>query len=131
MKIKVILHNKTLLEKDCIYLLFKNEDGEVGILKDHVPIILLGKNGFLKIKYESKIEEYVSYKNGIFKFYKNEAILLASIATKANSIIKSDNFLNQMLLEKKKNNQKEQIDFSKLERELLENIKKGKAGSVK
>lgn len=131
MKIKVILHNKTLLEKDCIYLLFKNEDGEVGILKDHVPIILLGKNGFLKIKYESKIEEYVSYKNGIFKFYKNEAILLASIATKANSIIKSDNLLNQMLLEKKKNNQKEQIDFSKLERELLENIKKGKAGSVK
>ena len=131
MKIKVILHNKTLLEKDCIYLLFKNEDGEVGILKDHVPIILLGKNGFLKIKYESKIEEYVSYKNGIFKFYKNEAILLASIATKANSIIKSDNILNEMLLEKKKNNQKEQIDFSKLERELLENIKKGKAGSVK
>lgn len=131
MKIKVILHNKTLLEKDCIYLLFKNEDGEVGILKDHVPIILLGKNGFLKIKYESKIEEYVSYKNGIFKFYKNEAILLASIATKANSIIKSDNLLNEMLLEKKKNNQKEQIDFSKLERELLENIKKGKAGSVK
>ncbi len=131
MKIKVILHNKTLLEKDCVYLLFKNEDGEVGILKDHVPIILLGKNGFLKIKYESKIEEYVSYKNGIFKFYKNEAILLASIATKANSIIKSDNLLNEMLLEKKKNNQKEQIDFSKLEKELLENIKKGKAGSVK
>ena len=92
---------------------------------------MLGKNGFLKIKYESKIEEYVSYKNGIFKFYKNEAILLASIATKANSIIKSDNLLNQMLLEKKKNNQKEQIDFSKLERELLENIKKGIAGSVK
>lgn len=126
MKIKVILHNKTLLEKDCVYLLFKNEDGEVGILKDHVPIILLGKNGFLKIKYESKIEEYVSYKNGIFKFYKNEAILLASIATKANSIIKSDNLLNEMLLEKKKNNQKEQIDFSKLEKELLENIKKVK-----
>ena len=131
MKIKVILHNKTLLEKDCVYLLFKNEDGEVGILKDHVPIILLGKNGFLKIKYESKIEEYISYKNGIFKFYKNEAILLASIATKANSIIKSDNLLNEMLLKKKKNNQKEQIDFSKLEKELLENIKKGKAGSVK
>lgn len=131
MKIKVILHNKTLLEKNCTYLQFKNEDGEVGVLKDHVPIILLGKKGFLKVKYENKKEEYISYKNGIFKFYKNDAILLASIAAKGDNITESDNLLNEIMLEKKRVNQKEQIDFSKLERELLENIKNGKAGSVK
>lgn len=118
--LEIILHSKTLLTTNTDEIVFIGEEGEYGILKDHSPVVLFSRTGYLKYN-----QSFIYFTDGILKFINNKAILLASLATISET--KEDALLkyNELSDSIKKESEIELVDFSKLERDLLDNIKKG------
>lgn len=130
MKVKVVLQNKTLINTNATYIHLITEKGEAGMLDNHAPIIMLGKKGYLIIRLKPGEEKFVAYQNGILKVANNEAIFLASIAALEDTKEKAQESLDELFGEVLGKSKQENVDFSKIERELFDNIRKGRAGSV-
>ena len=52
MKIVVSTHQGVVLNNEVDYILVHNEAGEFGILKNHVPVVAVIKEGFIKVTYK-------------------------------------------------------------------------------
>lgn len=128
MQVKVVLQNKTLIDKKATYIHFICENGEAGMYDNHAPIIMLGKNGFLIIRDENGVESFIAYQNGILKVANNKASLLASLAVVSNTKDKAKEKLDSIFSTMLSRSKKETADFSKIEKDLFDNIKKAGAG---
>ncbi|MFA6800850.1 MAG: hypothetical protein WCR19_01925 [Acholeplasmataceae bacterium] len=111
------------------YAVVKNEDGEIAILKDHIPIILHVQQGYLKF-IKAKEEIFMVVEQAVVEFKKNELIILALEAQIGKTLAKAQEAFEKNKKEKLELTKKENIDFSKLEKDLKENIKKSKAGHL-
>jgi len=111
------------------YAVIKNQDGEIAILKDHVPILLHVYDGYIKFV-QSKQEIFMVLEQAIVEFKKNELTILALEAQVGKTLEKAQQAFDQRKKDKLELTKKENVDFSKLERELRENIKKSKSGHV-
>ena len=114
---------------ETVYVVIRNEDGELAIMQNHTPIILQIKEGFIKFVGE-KTESFLIIEQGIIEFKHNELNILALEAHAGETLEKARKNFNHMKKEKLDLTKKENIDFSKLERDLKENITKGKAGQL-
>ena len=108
------------------YVVVRNEDGETGILNNHIPIILQIKEGYCRFV-SGKNESFLVVEQGVVEFKNNELNILALEAQMGQTLDKARAAFNLMKKEKMELAKKENIDFSKMERELKENIIKGKA----
>lgn len=111
------------------YVIIRNEDGEMGILNDHIPIVVQMREGFVKFV-QGKNESFLVVEQGVIEFKDNELTILALEAQIGQTLDKAKSAFNLMKKEKMELAKKENIDFSKQERELRENITKSKAGQV-
>ncbi len=111
------------------YVILRNEDGEMGILNNHIPIIVQMREGFIKFV-QGKNESFLVVEQGVIEFKDNELTILALEAQMGQTLDKAKTAFNLMKKEKMEFAKKENIDFSKQERELRENIMKSKAGQV-
>jgi F-type H+-transporting ATPase subunit epsilon len=111
------------------YVILKNEDGELGILNDHIPIIIQMREGYLKFV-KGKNESFMVVEQGVVEFKNNLLTILALEAQIGATFDKAKAAFDQMKKDKLELTKKENIDFSKQERELKENITKSKAGQV-
>lgn len=111
------------------YVLIHNEDGELAILDNHIPIILQIKTGYLKLV-RDKSENFLVVEQGVIEFKDNELSILALEAQMGATLEKARHAFEMMKKEKLQITKKENIDFSKQERELKENITKSKAGQI-
>ncbi len=111
------------------YVVIRNEDGELAILNDHIPIILQIKEGFLKLVKDNN-ENYLVVEQGVIEFKNNEVNILALEAQMGSTLEKAKSAFDHMKKEKLQMTKKENIDFSKQERDLKENITKSKAGQL-
>lgn len=111
------------------YVVIHNEDGELAILENHIPIILQIKEGFLKFV-RNKKNSYLIVEQGVVEFKKNELVILALEAQMGATLEKARTAFNHMKKEKLELTKKENVDFSKFEKDLKENITKGKAGQI-
>lgn len=111
------------------YVVIHNEDGELAILKDHTPIILQVREGYIKLV-SDKTERYIVIEQGVIEFKNNELSILSLEAQMGDTLEKARSTFDLMKKEKLNLTKKENVDFSKLERELKENITKGKAGQL-
>jgi F-type H+-transporting ATPase subunit epsilon len=111
------------------YVIVRNEDGELGILNDHIPIIVQMREGYLKFV-KGKNESFMIIEQGVVEFKNNVLTILALEAQIGATLDKAKAAFDQMKKDKLEFTKKENIDFSKQERELKENITKSKAGQV-
>jgi len=125
-----VLTQQGISYKDEIsYVLIHNEDGELAILDNHIPIILQIKTGYLKLV-RDKSESFLVVEQGVIEFKDNELSILALEAQMGATLEKARHAFDMMKKEKLQITKKENIDFSKQERELKENITKSKAGQI-
>jgi len=111
------------------YAVIKNEDGELAILNDHTPILLQVKEGFIKFVYK-KEEKFLVIEQGVVEFKDNELIVLALDTQLGQTLDEAKIAFAKMKNEKLQMTKRENVDFSKYERDLKENITKGKAGQL-
>ena len=126
---KVLTQEGKTYTDEVNYAVVKNQDGELAILKDHVPIILHINEGYVKFVKE-KQEVFVVLEQAILEFNHNELTVLALEAQLGPTLERARHAFIEMQKEKLEETRKENVDFSKLENELRENIKKGKASEL-
>lgn len=126
---KVLTQEGKSFTDDVAYAVVKNQDGELAILEDHIPIILHINEGYIKFVKE-KQQIFVVLEQAVLEFNHNELTVLALEAQLGPTLERAQHAFDQMKKEKLEATKKENVDFSKLEKELRENIKKGKASQL-
>jgi F-type H+-transporting ATPase subunit epsilon len=129
MKFEVLTQQGKTYQDEIEYVVIKNQEGELAILEDHIPIILYVLEGYLKFVQDKNIS-YVVVEQAVIEFKDNLLTVLALEAQIGQTLEKANEAFSKMKKEKLEHTKKENIDFSKQERDLKENIKKSKAGQI-
>lgn len=77
--LKVITHEKIVLENDIDELYVQTTDGRIGILKNHIPVICALDVGVTKVV-KDNASQCVATMGGILQFAHNQATILTDIA---------------------------------------------------
>ncbi|MDE5715672.1 MAG: F0F1 ATP synthase subunit epsilon [Anaeroplasmataceae bacterium] len=129
MKILVSTHQGRLYDEVVDYVVVHNTDGEFAIMNNHVPVVAVMDEGYVKLV-RNQEEYFVAIVNGILEFHDNVVSVLAQEAhigtDKSSAKVHLEEFRNERLNQ----NRKEQVDFTQKERELREHLKNSKAGQL-
>ena len=126
---KVLTQQGKTYSDEIEYVIIKSEDGEVGILSDHIPIIVKIKKGYIKLV-KDKNESFLVVEQGVVEFKDNILTILALEAQIGSTLDKAQAAFDNMKKEKMELTKKENVDFFNLEKDLKENITKSKAGQI-
>lgn len=85
MKLKIITHEKIVFEGEVDELVLQTTSGQIGILKDHIPITTSLEIGVTKAKIGNDYK-YFATMGGIFQFKENNAIILTDVCEDGNDI---------------------------------------------
>ncbi len=130
MKVVVSTHQGVVYDEDVDYFVIHDqEDGEYGVFLNHVPVVSVIEEGYIKlVKGEQSV--YISLISGIVEFHDNVATVLVQEAHAGSTVEAAKKNLVAVRNERLEMNRKESSDFTKLEKELSENIKKTGAGRL-
>ena len=112
-KVEIITPDQLILRTETSEVTIPSYEGQMGILKDHIPLITFLRPGLIKIKNEKEIRYYVE--EGTVEFSNNILLILTSTAVEMNKMNKkiTDNLISES--EKKLDNN----EISDKERYLL------------
>ena len=85
MHLKIITHEKVVFDENVDEIYTKTTDGEMGILKNHVPVMSALDIGVTKaVKDNEPI--YFTTMGGVFQYKDNEALILTTTAERGEEI---------------------------------------------
>ena len=109
--IEIINPEKSFLSKENVSeVVIPAFEGEIGILKDHIPIISFLKPGIIKVFTDTEEENYY-VEDGIVEFKDNSLSILTSSIFNLKDIDK--NHINNSISEAEKELSKDEIDDQK------------------
>ena len=85
MHLKIITHEKVVFDEEVDEIYTKTIDGEIGILKNHVPVMSALDIGVTKAVKDGN-PSYFTTMGGVLQFKDDEAIILAPTAEAGNEI---------------------------------------------
>ena len=130
MRIIVSTHQGNLYNEEVDYVVVHSAtDGEYAIMSDHIPVISVMEEGYIKFVRGNE-EYYVVLVSGILEFHDNTVVVLVQEAHIGQNKDSAKAHLEEIRKERMELNKKEAIDFTQKEKELHENIKKAGAGSL-
>ena len=91
--VEIISPEKTILKTDASEVILPSYEGEIGILKNHIPLITFLRPGLIKIKDSMEIMFFAE--DGTVEFVKNNLLILTSTAYKLSEISKT--YIEQLL----------------------------------
>ena len=91
--VEIISPEKTILKTDASEVILPSYEGEIGILKNHIPLITFLRPGLIKIKGSMEIIFFAE--DGTVEFVKNNLLILTSTAYKLSEI--SETYIEQLL----------------------------------
>ena len=74
--VEIITPDRTMLKSESEEVTIPSYEGEMGILRDHVPLITFLRPGFITIKNGDKIKFFVE--EGVVEFSNNNLLILTS-----------------------------------------------------
>ncbi len=96
--VEIISPAKSILKIETREVILPSFEGEIGILKDHIPIITFLRPGIIKILSDAEQEFFVE--DGIVEFVNNNLLILTSTARKLSDLKKEN--LNLIITETEK-----------------------------
>lgn len=85
MKLKIITHEKIVFDSGIDELVIHTTNGQIGILKDHIPITTSLEVGVTKAKIGDKYR-YFATMGGVFQFRDNQATILTDVCEDGSDI---------------------------------------------
>ena len=85
MQLKIITHEKIVYEGEVDELTLHTTSGQIGILKDHIPITTSLEIGVTKAKIGEKYK-YFATMGGVFQFKDNSATILTDVCEDSEDI---------------------------------------------
>ena len=78
MIIKIITHERIVFEGDADEIVIQTKTGQLGILKDHIPITTVLDVGVTKIRFGDSVKFFATM-GGVFQFKDNVATILTDV----------------------------------------------------
>ena len=104
MRIIVSTHQGNLYNEEVDYIVVhSNTDGDFGIMENHVPVIAVMEEGYIKLV-RDKIELFIVVVSGILEFHDNEATILVQEAHIGRNIESAKQHLDEIRKEKLERN---------------------------
>lgn len=85
MRLKIITHERIVFDEDVDEIYTKTIDGEIGILKKHVPIMTALDIGVTKTVKDGNIKFFTTM-GGVLQFKDEEALILTTTAESGDEI---------------------------------------------
>ena len=85
MHLKIITHEKVVFDENVDEIYTKTTDGEIGILKNHVPIMSALDIGVTKAV-KDNVPIYFTTMGGVFQYKDDEALILTTTAERGEEI---------------------------------------------
>ena len=85
MKLKIITHERIVFDGEVDELVVHTTNGQIGVLKDHIPITTSLEIGVAKAKVGEKYK-YFAVMGGVFQFKDNNAVILSDICEDSQNI---------------------------------------------
>jgi len=105
-KLEIISPNEIVFEKEVDLVIFPGSEGDIGILKDHMPFLTSLRVGIVYIYLEKKIIETFLVTGGIVEVSQNRCSLLTEEIVNTNSVSSAN--MNEESSNKDEINLKEQ-----------------------
>ncbi len=110
-KVEIVNPEKSFFSKeDVTEVVVPAFEGEMGILKDHIPIISFLKPGIIKVLRQSEEESYF-IEDGILEFKENNLSILTSSIIKVSDLSKEK--IDKIILDSEKESSMEDLDDQK------------------
>ena len=111
--VEIITPDKSILKSEAIEVNIPSYEGQMGVLKDHIPLITFLRPGLIIVRNQDEKKYYVE--EGTVEFSNNNLLILTSTANKISNLDKK--FINSLIsvTEKKISNS----DITDKERYLL------------
>ncbi len=110
-KVEIVNPEKSFFSKeDVTEVVVPAFEGEMGILKDHIPIISFLKPGIIKVLRQSEEESYF-IEDGILEFKENNLSILTSSIIKVSDLSKEK--IDKIILDSEKESSTEDLDDQK------------------
>lgn len=85
MHLKIITHERVVFDEEVDELYTKTIDGEIGILKNHVPLMTALDIGITKTVTNGEVKFFTTM-GGVLQFKDNEALILTTTAERGDEI---------------------------------------------
>ena len=110
-KVEIVNPEKSFFSKeDVTEVVVPAFEGEMGILKDHIPIISFLKPGIIKVLRKSEVESYF-IEDGILEFKENNLSILTSSIIKVSDLSKEK--IDKIISDSEKESSMEDLDDQK------------------
>ena len=97
--VEIITPDKLLLKSDTTEVVIPSFEGEMGILKDHIPLITFLRPGIINIK-DSNDEKKYYIEEGVVEFANNNLLILTSNSKALKDL--NDDFINSAIQDAEK-----------------------------
>ena len=105
--VEIITPDKLLLKSDTTEVIIPSFEGEMGILKDHIPLITFLRPGIINIK-DSNDEKKYYIEEGVVEFANNNLLILTSNSKALKDL--NDDFINSAIQDTEKKLNDSEID---------------------
>ncbi len=85
MHLKIITHERVVFDENVDAIYTKSTNGELGILKGHIPVMTALDIGVTKVVQNDE-EKYFTTMGGVLQFKNDEAVILTTTAEKGEEI---------------------------------------------
>lgn len=85
MHLKIITHERVVFDENVDEIYTRTTDGEIGILKGHIPVMAALDIGVTKTVKENEIKFFTTM-GGVFQFKDDEALILTTTAESGDEI---------------------------------------------
>ena len=86
--VEIISPDKSILKSEAVEVTIPSYEGQMGILKDHIPLITFLRPGLIIIK-ENSGENFFFIEDGTVEFSNNSLLILTSTAKNLDSLDKN------------------------------------------
>ena len=96
--VEIITPDKSILKMETSEVVIPSFEGEMGILKDHIPLITFLRPGLINIKADNEQKFFVE--EGTVEFSKNNLLILTSTAVEVTKMNKK--FIDSLISDSEK-----------------------------
>jgi len=125
-KINVVTPLGILFQEEVEMVIFRNNEGEQAILQNHIPIVVTLNPGYVRLQRNNETL-YVTVVGGFLEFSNNVVNVIAQEAEVGRDHENALKHLVELRKRRLEENKKRNIDFTRAEREIREELKKIKA----
>ena len=97
--VEIISPDRSIIKTETNEVVIPSYEGEMGILKDHIPLITFLRPGLIKISGEKDIKYFVE--EGVVEFYDNNLLILTSTAKDLKEM--DNDLINNIISNEEKN----------------------------